>query len=123
MHAQHPTKKYMRRLPVSLPVRYGRMPVITFNSLPEDTSKRHSGWYGREILYLRHVAASVPILAKQNADGIALKPQLQSPGSNASSVTISLKKRNRKLPKNTLKKLLSLAQALPDLPQPMIWRC
>src|SRR3989339_2118178 len=121
MHAQHPTKKYMRRLPVSLPVRYGRMPAITFNSLPEDASARHTGWYGREILYLRHVAASVPILAKRNADGIALKPQLQLPGSNGFWVIIFLKKPGKISQKNTLKKLLSLAQALPDLPQPMIW--
>src|SRR3990172_8064160 len=106
----------MKKRPVSWPVRYGRMPAIMFNSLPEDASARHTGWYGREILYLRHVAASVPILAKQNADGIALKPQLQLPGSNDFWVTIFLKKPGKISQKNTLKKLPSLAQAPQDFP-------
>ena len=66
---------------------------------------------GREILYLRHAAASVPILAKQNADGIALKPQLQLPGSNDFWATIFQKKPGKISQKNTLKKLPSLARA------------
>src|SRR3989338_6916152 len=107
----------MKRHRVSCPVGYGRMPAITFNSLPEDASARHTGWYGREILYLRHVAASVPILAKQNADGIAPSPRLQLPGSNGFWAIIFQKKPGKKLPKNTLKKLPSLALAPQDLPQ------
>src|SRR3972149_2823317 len=110
----------MKKRPASWPVRYGRMPVITFNSLPEGASARHTGWYGREILYLRHVAAFVPILAKQNADGIAPSLQLQLPGSNDFSVTIFQKKPGKISQKNTLKKLPSLAQAPQDLPQPTI---
>src|SRR3989339_841278 len=106
----------MKKRPASWPVRYGRMPVITFNSLPEDASAKHTGWYGREILYLRHVVASVLIPAKQNADGIPLKPRLQLPGSNDFWATIFQKKPVKISQKNTLKKLLSLAQAPPDLP-------
>src|SRR3990172_10714683 len=107
----------MKKRPVSWRVRYGRMPAITFNSLPEDASARHTGWYGREILYLRHVAASAPIPAKQNADGTAPKPPLQLPGSNDFWATIFQKKPVKISQKNTLKKLLSLALVLQDLQQ------